>query len=192
MQSTATGSDEFERATLGFVQLESVWMVYCYSKPNRTFVRRSDAMDWAVFLSKKTSSQASITKRGWGMISSACPKCGALFVKSKQTDRLVCLCHTEPRAKRSDSGSWSGDIENLPKEPVTRSKPPVTREPKGSDVAVSAHDRVRIAAKIIASPRTVHRVYAGGGNEYSRRRVTEAARELGLPDPPGPKHKTPT
>ena len=49
---------------------------------------------------------------------------------------------------------------------------------------ISPHDRVRIAAKIVANPRTVLRVYQGGGNEYSRRRVAEAARELGLPPPP--------
>lgn len=48
---------------------------------------------------------------------------------------------------------------------------------------ISAYDRVRIAARIVAHPRTVHRVYLGSGSEYSRRRVAEAARELGLPEP---------
>jgi len=48
---------------------------------------------------------------------------------------------------------------------------------------ISAIDRVRIAAHITANPRTVLRVYQGGGSEYSRRRVAEAARELGLPEP---------
>jgi hypothetical protein len=49
---------------------------------------------------------------------------------------------------------------------------------------INAHDRVRIAARIVAHPRTVYRVYRGQGSEYSRRRVQEAARELGLPEPP--------
>ncbi len=49
--------------------------------------------------------------------------------------------------------------------------------------ALSAPDRIRIAAKAIASPRTVARVYAGGGNEYSRERIRVAAQELGLPTP---------
>lgn len=51
---------------------------------------------------------------------------------------------------------------------------------------ISAYDRVRIAARIVAHPRTVQRVYAGAGSDYSRRRVTEAARELGLPEPSNP------
>lgn len=51
---------------------------------------------------------------------------------------------------------------------------------------ISAPDRVRIAAQIVAHPRTVARVYEGKGSEYSRQRVTEGARTLGLPLPPGP------
>lgn len=49
---------------------------------------------------------------------------------------------------------------------------------------ISAIDRVRIAAHITANPRTVLRVYQGGGSDYSRRRVAEAAEALGLPEPP--------
>lgn len=48
---------------------------------------------------------------------------------------------------------------------------------------VSQLDLVRIAAQAIVSPRTVFRVYSGAGSEYSRRRVTEGARALGLPPP---------
>jgi hypothetical protein len=51
---------------------------------------------------------------------------------------------------------------------------------------ISAHDRVRIAAHIVANPRTVARVYQGRGSSYSRRRVLEAAHALGLPLPPAP------
>lgn len=47
-----------------------------------------------------------------------------------------------------------------------------------------AADRVRIAALVTANPRTVQRVYQGAGNANSRRRVADAARVLGLPEPP--------
>lgn len=46
------------------------------------------------------------------------------------------------------------------------------------------HDRTRIAARAVLTERTVRRVYQGLGNHYSRVRVTQAAQELGLPDPP--------
>ena len=49
---------------------------------------------------------------------------------------------------------------------------------------INAYDRVRIAASIVANPRTVHRVYQGGGSDYSRQRVAAAAQALGLPLPP--------
>jgi hypothetical protein len=49
---------------------------------------------------------------------------------------------------------------------------------------IPPHDRVRIAAIIVSHPRTGERVYRGGGSEYSRRRVAEAARALNLPEPP--------
>lgn len=49
---------------------------------------------------------------------------------------------------------------------------------------ISAHDQIRIAAHAIICQRTVLRVYQGAGNEYSRRRVTEAARQLGIQPPP--------
>lgn len=49
---------------------------------------------------------------------------------------------------------------------------------------IKAHDEVRIAASAIVCQRTVKRVYAGGGTQYSRTRVAEAAEELGLPPPP--------
>jgi hypothetical protein len=49
---------------------------------------------------------------------------------------------------------------------------------------IPPHDRVRIAALIVANPRTVLRVYQGAGSDYSYRRVTEAAKALGLPLPP--------
>ncbi|HEX4336291.1 MAG TPA: hypothetical protein VH062_10285 [Polyangiaceae bacterium] len=49
---------------------------------------------------------------------------------------------------------------------------------------VNAIDRIRIAAQIIADPRTVLRVYQGRGSEQSRLRVMEAAKALGLPPPP--------
>jgi hypothetical protein len=51
---------------------------------------------------------------------------------------------------------------------------------------ISAYDRIRISAAIIAHPRTVYRVYLGQGSDYSRRRVAEAARRLALPLPPEP------
>jgi hypothetical protein len=51
---------------------------------------------------------------------------------------------------------------------------------------ISPLDRIMIAADIKAHPRTVARVYEGHGNEYSRRRVTEAAQRRGLPLPPDP------
>lgn len=54
---------------------------------------------------------------------------------------------------------------------------------------ISAHDRTRIAVHIVANPRTVQRVYQGKGSEYSRLRVAEAARALGLPEPPTPSSK---
>jgi len=44
---------------------------------------------------------------------------------------------------------------------------------------------VRIAAKVGRSPKTVIRVYRGGGNAYSRASVAEAALALGYPSPPG-------
>lgn len=49
---------------------------------------------------------------------------------------------------------------------------------------ISAYDRIRISAHIVANPRTVARVYQGQGSAYSRLRVTEAAKALGLPLPP--------
>lgn len=55
---------------------------------------------------------------------------------------------------------------------------------------ISAYDRVRIAAHIVANPRTVLRVYQGDGSDYSRRRVTDGAKALGLP-PPGPSRRSP-
>ena len=51
---------------------------------------------------------------------------------------------------------------------------------------ISPHDEVRIAAHAIVCQRTVRRVYAGRGNEYPRRRVAEAAQQLGLPPPSDP------
>ena len=51
------------------------------------------------------------------------------------------------------------------------------------------HDLTRVAATAIVSLKTVRRVYQGRGNEYSRRRVTEAAKALGLPVPPEPQHR---
>jgi hypothetical protein len=49
---------------------------------------------------------------------------------------------------------------------------------------LSAYDRIRIAAHIVANPRTVLRVYQGAGSDYSYRRVAEGAKTLGLPPPP--------
>jgi hypothetical protein len=49
---------------------------------------------------------------------------------------------------------------------------------------ITAHDRVRIAARAIVCVRTVARVYCGEGTEYSRERVRAAAQDLGLPPPP--------
>lgn len=54
---------------------------------------------------------------------------------------------------------------------------------------VSTHDQIRIAAEAIVHPRTVQRVYEGRGSEYSRRRVIEAAKALGLEPPPEPKKR---
>jgi DNA-binding LacI/PurR family transcriptional regulator len=46
--------------------------------------------------------------------------------------------------------------------------------------------KTRIAARIGRSVKTVTRVYAGGGNPYSRAAVKEAAVALGYPLPPEP------
>jgi len=46
--------------------------------------------------------------------------------------------------------------------------------------------KVRIAAKIGRSPKTVTRVYLGGGNPFSRAAVKEAAEALGYPLPQEP------
>lgn len=49
---------------------------------------------------------------------------------------------------------------------------------------LSGIDKVRIAAHVGRSPKTVDRVYRGEGNAYSRDAVTRAALELGYPPPP--------
>lgn len=49
---------------------------------------------------------------------------------------------------------------------------------------ISSPDRIKLAALITAHPRTVARVYAGQGSDYSRARVAEGAKALGLPPPP--------
>lgn len=49
---------------------------------------------------------------------------------------------------------------------------------------INSPDRIKLAAHITAHPRTVARVYAGQGSEYSRARVAEGAKQLGLPPPP--------
>lgn len=49
---------------------------------------------------------------------------------------------------------------------------------------ISSHDRLRLAATALVCERTVSRVYAGGATEYSRLRVAEGAKALGLPLPP--------
>jgi DNA-binding LacI/PurR family transcriptional regulator len=46
--------------------------------------------------------------------------------------------------------------------------------------------KTRIAARVGRSVKTVHRVYCGGGNAYSRAAVKEAAEALGYPLPPEP------
>jgi hypothetical protein len=46
--------------------------------------------------------------------------------------------------------------------------------------------KVRVAAQIGRSVRTVDRVYRGLGNAYSRDAVTRAALQLGFPAPPVP------
>jgi hypothetical protein len=51
---------------------------------------------------------------------------------------------------------------------------------------MTSHDRVRIAAAALVCERTVIRVYKGGGTAYSRLRVAEGAKALGLPLPPEP------
>lgn len=51
---------------------------------------------------------------------------------------------------------------------------------------MNSHDRLRIAAQALVCERTVLRVYQGKGNPYSRLRVAEGARVLGLPPPPEP------
>ena len=49
---------------------------------------------------------------------------------------------------------------------------------------ISSPDRIKLAAHITAHPRTVARVYDGKGSAYSRQRVAEGAKALGLPPPP--------
>lgn len=49
---------------------------------------------------------------------------------------------------------------------------------------MNSHDRLRIAAQALVCERTVLRVYQGKGNQYSRLRVSEGAKTLGLPLPP--------
>jgi hypothetical protein len=51
---------------------------------------------------------------------------------------------------------------------------------------LSGYQRVQLAAQIQRSPKTVERVYKGGGNAFSREAVTRGARALGLPLPPEP------
>lgn len=51
---------------------------------------------------------------------------------------------------------------------------------------ISGHDQARIAVQAIVCQRTVLRVYQGRGSTYSRRRVAEAAKVLGIAAPPGP------
>jgi hypothetical protein len=51
---------------------------------------------------------------------------------------------------------------------------------------ISSPDRIKLAALITAHPRTVARVYAGRGSDFSRARVVEGAKALGLPLPPDP------
>jgi DNA-binding LacI/PurR family transcriptional regulator len=52
-----------------------------------------------------------------------------------------------------------------------------------SSRAVSGVQVLQLASASMSSPRTVERVYDGGGSHYSRERVCKAARELGLPMP---------
>ena len=56
----------------------------------------------------------------------------------------------------------------------------------GRRILITSPQEVQLAARAIVCQRTVHRVYLGSGNEYSRQRVTAAALELGLPLPPDP------
>ena len=51
--------------------------------------------------------------------------------------------------------------------------------------------KVRVAALIGRSVRTVDRVYRGQGNAYSRDAVKRAATELGLPAPPESSNMSP-
>lgn len=53
-------------------------------------------------------------------------------------------------------------------------------------MTITTHDRLRIAAQALVCERTVLRVYKGRGTAYSRLRVTEGAKALGLPPPPEP------
>lgn len=50
----------------------------------------------------------------------------------------------------------------------------------------SPHEINLIAASAVTSPSTVRRVFSGGGNAYSRKRVRDACMTLGLPLPPEP------
>jgi len=51
---------------------------------------------------------------------------------------------------------------------------------------MTSHDRLRIATHALVYERTVIRVYKGGGTAYSRLRVSEGAKALGLPLPQDP------
>lgn len=52
-------------------------------------------------------------------------------------------------------------------------------------------DRIRLAALATLSERTVHRAYEGASiASTTRARLVQAARELGLPEPPQPATNT--
>ena len=51
---------------------------------------------------------------------------------------------------------------------------------------ITGWDKARVAALARRSTRTVERVYSGGGSDFARRVVTDAAQELDLPPPPEP------
>ncbi|MBK8994639.1 MAG: hypothetical protein IPM35_02660 [Myxococcales bacterium] len=53
-------------------------------------------------------------------------------------------------------------------------------------MTINGWDKARLAALVRRSIRTVDRVYLGQGSDFTRRIVTEGARELGLPPPPEP------
>lgn len=104
-----TEQELFSEATRGkFVPLPEVWMVYLDGRAKRAFVRRTDALDWAVFLRRQFGGKARITRKKHSGTSAACRYCGALFVADRESDepQMVCACLQHFEAWRDRYGRW--------------------------------------------------------------------------------------